>query len=114
MMVPNGSSEPLKIVVYDKDKFLQDKFMGQVSMYQASRGVGRGRVEERREGEMEGGGRSEEGRVGRTEGSGEIGLWTVFVPHTKVEIEVADLQMGQRYKTWYRLQHQEPKQKEKK
>lgn len=27
------STEPLKIVVYDKDKFLQDKFMGQVSVF---------------------------------------------------------------------------------
>jgi Ca2+-dependent lipid-binding protein len=30
LTVPNNLSDPLKIIVYDKDKFLQDKFMGQV------------------------------------------------------------------------------------
>ena len=32
----------------------------------------------------------------------------------QVEIDLSELQVGQRYKTWYRLQHHEPKQKEKK
>lgn len=32
----------------------------------------------------------------------------------QVEVELADLQIGQRYKMWYRLQHHEPKPKEKK
>lgn len=60
LTMPHAACEPLKIVVFDKDKFLQDKFMGQV------------------------------------------------------EMELTDLQIGQHYKTWYRLQHQEPKQKDKK
>lgn len=29
--MPSKSMEPVRIVVYDRDKFLQDKFMGQVS-----------------------------------------------------------------------------------
>ena len=34
--------------------------------------------------------------------------------YVQVEIDLSELQVGQRYKTWYRLQHHEPKQKEKK
>ena len=34
--------------------------------------------------------------------------------HKQIEIDLTELQLGQRYQTWYRLQHHEPKQKDKK
>ena len=44
-------------------------------------------------------------------GRGIVSMTTMYV---QVEIDLSELQVGQRYKTWYRLQHHEPKQKEKK
>ncbi len=41
-------------------------------------------------------------------------LSEITLLHVQVEMELTDLQIGQHYKTWYRLQHQEPKQKDKK
>ncbi len=32
----------------------------------------------------------------------------------QVEVDLKEMQVGQRYKTWYRLQHHEPKHKDKK